>query len=190
MDNVKVFGDVRFLANAPMIRYEPDDWVLHIKGKISGMIEQNGETVKEKEDVGKLRAWVIMTTQAMNDGVRLADVCDAHSDLLFAVYRAIFEEDDDTWAQLNIEPSWDGFLYLHSIDVRPEYRDSGVVIQALETVIRCFCPGGIVAAYGNQLGLTVEEWRQLAFKKIVDSEVVFRDNTHRNPYGLGIPKAD
>ena len=54
--------------------------------------------------------------------------------------------------------------------------------QAVETIIRHFCPTGVVTAYRNVLELTPEEWRALGFRKIAGSEVVYRDNTSVDPY--------
>lgn len=187
MTKVRVIGSVNFSTSAGLVRYDPDDWAMEVEGRIVGAIERDEQIVAEDESVGELAAVLVMTTQAMNDQINLADVCDAHSDSLLEAYAAVFNKKEIPKKELKIEPAWDGFLFVQSITVKAEYRQSGVVAQAIETTIRCYCPGGIVVAHSD-LDLTIDEWRQLGFMKISGSDFRFRDNTCLNPYGLSVPE--
>lgn len=189
MDSLRVFGTVKFSTEAGLVRHEPDHWVMDIKGTITGDIEKDGqEIIASNEVVGELEAFYVMTTQAINDGISLEDACDAHSDSLLAAYSAVFSKGYEPKKALQIEPSWEGFLYIYDVSVKDEYRNTTVVAQAVEALIRCFCPGGIITASKEEISLTVEEWKQLGFMNIARTRYVFRDNCSKNPYGLNVPE--
>jgi hypothetical protein len=118
--------------------------------------------------------------------------CSTHSDHLVGVYEALFAGNDledveadieEPQPELAIAGRWEGLLHLHWLEIDARYRHSGVVPLAIETAIRHFCPGGLVTAYSGVLDLSMEEWTSLGFRKIADSEVVYRDNTAGDPYG-------
>ena len=188
---LRVFGGVRFTTEAPLVRYEPDDWVLEITGQIVGDVENDAsEIIAASEEIGTLAALFVMATQAMNDGMRLEDVCDAHSELLNEVHSAIFESGYDTKEGLAIEPGGEGILYIAEVAVKDEFRESGVVTRAIESLIRSFAPAGIIVADRDELSLKVEEWKQLGFKNIAGTRFAFRDNCCINPYGMSVPEDD
>lgn len=164
-----------------------DDYVIGIEGVVSvhlDLSEPGSGTVFEQEEVGRVFAYEVQTTQAENDGISLYDICDAHSSDLKSVFAALFDvELAEPKEELDVSPTWEGLLYLDRIVVEPEYRNRGVVVSALETTIRSFCPRGVIAAHPHGMGLTVDEWRELGFVKIAGSDVIFRDNASLNPYG-------
>ncbi|MBP89729.1 MAG: hypothetical protein CMJ64_23995 [Planctomycetaceae bacterium] len=45
-----------------------------------------------------------------------------------------------------------------------------------------FCPEGLIVAVEDSLELSIEEWRQLGFRRIAESSFVFRDQLKVNPY--------
>lgn len=180
MDDLEFCGDVRFQIQTPLEQYEYSDWVLEIKGAIIGTLISADEVVAEEVQIGQLSVLSIVTRYVPR---RMYDICDAHSDYLFEVYQALFnEEHEDTKSELGIEEAWDGLLYLDTIEILERFRHSGVVVQAIETASRCFCPGGIITTHRKFLDLTVDEWRQLGFRRVPGSEIVVRENTRRNPY--------
>jgi hypothetical protein len=153
---------------------------------MTAVLQQAVETFRRQKFLEGLRvyAFVVQTTQAMTDGVGLADAFDAHSSNLEAAFAALFDPvAEEPREELEIAPAWEGFLYLDRIVIDPAYRDRGVTVKALEATIRSFCPRGVVAARQGGMGLSVEEWKELGFVKIAGSEVIYRDNVSYNPYG-------
>jgi hypothetical protein len=67
---------------------------------------------------------------------------------------------------LEIEPCFQGFLYIESLEALSEHADA-----VIEAVIRTFAPFGLIAA---PLEL-VKNWEQIRFVQIPYSEIVFRD---------------
>lgn len=159
------------------------DDVLRIEGRIIGGVGREGGLIAEDDNAGIVEAYLVQMMQLAADGVPFADVCEAHSAHLQGVYAALFDEEDKPRAELAIAGGWDVLLHIHWLEIEPRYRDSGVLVQAVETTIRHFCPAGLITAYLNVIELTPEEWRSLGFRKISGSEVVYRDNTSGDPYG-------
>jgi N-acetylglutamate synthase-like GNAT family acetyltransferase len=128
----------------------------------------------------------VSVTEAGNRGEDLFIVCDADSDVLEAAYWALFEETGETREDLDIEPGWNNLLYIESVEVAPRYDNTTIVIRLIETAIAVFCSDGLVIAVEKAFDLTTPEWRELGFKRIAESEFVFRDQLRVNPYGAGI----
>ena len=55
-------------------------------------------------------------------------------------------------------------------------------VQLIDTSIATFGPDGIIVALEQSLDLTIEDWRQLGFKRIAKSPYVYRDQLKVNPY--------
>jgi len=68
------------------------------------------------------------------------------------------------------------------LDIEPEYRDTLLRVQLIETSIAVLCAEGLIVAVEESLDLTVEDWRRLGFKRIAESPFVFRDQLRVNPY--------
>lgn len=176
-------GKIRFTAEASLTQHDLDDDVLRIEGRIIGGVLTDDGFVVEDDNAGFIEAYLVQTMQLASDGVSLGEVCRSHSAQLDGVYTALFDVDDEPRAELAIAGGWDALLHLHWLETEPRYRDAGVLGLAVETAIRHFCPAGLVTAYINVLELTLEEWRELGFRKIAGSDVVYRDNTSGDPYG-------
>lgn len=176
-------GIVRFTAEASLAQHDLDDDVLRIEGRIIGGVLTGDGFVSEDDNAGFIEVYLVQTMQLAADGVSLGEVCRSHSAHLDGVYTALFDSDDELRSELAIAGGWDALLHLHWLETEPKYRNSGVLNQAIETAIRHFCPAGLITAYINVLELTPEEWRQLGFRKIAGSDVVYRDNTSGDPYG-------
>lgn len=110
------------------------------------------------------------------------EVCDADSADLEAVYVTLFDDHGDTKEDLDIEPGWNNLLLIDDVKISPEYENTALRVRLIETSIAMFCPEGLVVAVEEALQLTVEDWRQLGFKRIADSPFVFRDQLRVNPY--------
>ena len=74
-------------------------------------------------------------------------------------------------------------------EIKPTFRNAGIVPHAFETAIAAFGSQGIIAAAMDDergdfvgLDLTIEEWRKLGFAKIAGTQFAFRDNCYENPY--------
>jgi hypothetical protein len=182
MTKVDVYGHIRFTATTPLRATEPDHWVLDIEGEITGDVSHDGKEVAIEERIGRIVAFLVQTTQVFNDGVPLYEVCDAHSAVLDDVCATVFGSDDQPKPELDIEPVADGLLHVALVEVAPEYRESGVAVQAVEAAIRTYCPGGIITAHTDKVNLEPTEWERLGFQSIDGSTVVYRDDTKKNPH--------
>src|SRR5688500_15441769 len=169
----KFHGSIRFAAEAPLEAGDLADYALRVEGRVSGGLGETGDYVSHEDGVGLVEAYLVQTTQLEIDGVDLEDVCRAHSDHLAGVFEALFgaeagiyevgtEEPDGEFLEpregLAIAGRSEGLLHLHWLEVDARLRDSGVVKQMVEAVVRNFCPGGIVTAYRSVLDLSAEEW--------------------------------
>jgi hypothetical protein len=45
-----------------------------------------------------------------------------------------------------------------------------------------FCPDGLIVAVEESLELSIDEWRQLGFRRIAESPFFFREQLKVNPY--------
>ena len=165
--------------------HDPEFYVQEITGTLKAI------TSDTEEPLGTIQLLLAHATQALNNRIHLADVCDAHSDYMVSVYNALFDETGETKPELDIEPAWNDILVLLEFDVPDEFRSTGCVVRAFETAITTFASADlIVAAMEGKLhdfdglDLTVDEWRQLGFKRIAGSQFAFRETCRINPYGI------
>jgi hypothetical protein len=177
--------NIGFSVTVPALpRYEPDSYVLEITGTLHVATNET-----EIQTGGTIKVLKILATEAENEHVRLYDVCDAHSDFLAALYSAVFDQGRESKAELQIEPFWRDILVLWEINIKPAFRNTGIVAHAFETAIAAFGSQDIIAAAldddnGEFIGLplTIDEWKNLGFAKIAGTRFTFRDNCHENPY--------
>jgi hypothetical protein len=187
-DEFPLFCSVDFRTQVPVAPWDTCEFYVHeITGVITAMTSDT-----EEVKAGTIKLLKIQAAQAQNDSVDLLEICDAHSDYLVTLYHALFDENGDTKPDLAIEPSWNDLLVLWEFGVPTEFRKAGAAVRAFETAILAFGSMDLIAAAmeGEQhdfvgLDLTVDEWRQLGFKRIAGSQFAFRDNCCVNPYGLG-----
>jgi len=104
---------------------------------------------------------------------------------LEAAYGALFDVKGETKEDLDIEPGWNSLLYIEAVESEPKYQETTLAVRLIETAIAIFCSDGLVIAVERAFDLTIEEWRQLGFKRIAESEFVFRDQLRVNPYDEG-----
>lgn len=177
------WGHVEFSLTPSLIpRDDPANYVVEIQGMIRA--KSYPPAVDDREgietDVGHMELLLVLSTQACNDGIHLAEVCDSHSSELSHAYATLFKANESPREELEIEPSYNDLLYIDSLDLDEPFHE--LAVRALETAISTFAAGGLIVAVSKELELSVRQWRQLGFKKIVGSEVVFRDNCRVNPY--------
>jgi len=174
-------GSVEFAMTTGTVPWgDPGEYVHNIEGAALAFTDDDDE-----EEVGRIALRLVSVTEAVNQGEDLHLVCDADSAILEAAYCALFDAKGETKEDLDIEPGWNNLLYIESIEAEPEYQETTLAVRLIETAIAIFCSDGLVIAVERAFDLTIEEWRQLGFKRIAGSEFVFRDQLRVNPYGEG-----
>lgn len=185
MDESSVFTSVDFAFSASGAPWDDHEQFVHdITGTIRCIVDDTDEVA-----AGTITVLKVSAVEAINKGLALYELFDAHSQFLEAAYVAIFDGEGEAREELEIEPGWDDILILSDFEIRPEFRNRGVLVEAFEAAIAVFASQGIVVAAMESerhdfvgLDLTVEEWRRLGFIRIAGSQFVFRDNCKFNPY--------
>jgi hypothetical protein len=174
MSDDEFYGAVNFSVSAGLVPWgDPSEYVHTVTGKALDLNEA---------EVGTITLKLVSTTEAENQGERLLDVCDADSAILEAIYATLFDANGKTKDELDIEPGWNNLLFVDAVEIKPEYKNTSVRVQLIETGIAMFSSEGLVVADEESLELTVEEWRRLGFRRIAESPFVFRDQLKLNPY--------
>ena len=177
-------GTVKFALSAGNVPWsDPGEYVHEIMGEALALMDVDAE-----EKAGEITLRLVSVTEAVNRGEDLHEVCGADSAVLEAAYWAVFDENGETKDELDIEPGWNNLLYVEGVEIEPEYRNTTLAVRLIETAIAVFCSDGLVFAVEGSFDLTIEEWRELGFKRIAESRFVFRDQLRVNPYD-GDPSA-
>ena len=178
MKKVEFEGAVEFAMTTGTVPWgDPSEYVHAIEG--TALAFTDGD---EEEEAGRITLRLVSVTEAVNRGEDLFVVCDADSAILEAAYWALFDEKGETKEDLDIEIGWNNLLYIESEEVEPEYHDTTIAVRLIETAIAIFCSDGLVIAVEAAFDLSIEDWRELGFKRIAESEFVFRDQLRVNPY--------
>jgi hypothetical protein len=178
MKNVEFDGTVEFSMTTGTVPWQdPSEYVHNIEGTALAFTDDDAE-----EEVGRIALRLVSVTEAVNRGEDLFIVCDADSAVLEAAYWALFNKTGETKEELDIEPGWNNLLYIEAVESEPEYHDTTIAVRLIETAIAIFCSEGLVIAVEDAFDLSIEEWRELGFKRIAESEFVFRDQLRVNPY--------
>ncbi len=174
MSHEEFYGTVNFSVSAGLVPWgDPSEYVHTVTGKALDL---------DEEEVGTITLKLVSTTEAENQGELLYDVCDADSATLEAIYATLFGTSDETKDELDIEPGWNNLLLIETVDIKVGYEKTPLRVQLIETGIAMFCPEGLIVAVEDSLDLTIEDWRQLGFRRIAESPYVFRDQLKVNPY--------
>jgi len=174
MTDKEFFGTVEFSVSAGLVPWgDPGEYVHTVTGKAFDLNEN---------EVGTITLKLVSTTEAENQGERLFDVCDADSAILEAVYATLFDANGETKDELDIEPGWNNLLFVDAVEIQPGHEETSLRVQLIKTGIAMFCPEGLIFADEDSLNLTVDEWRQLGFRRIAESHFVYRDQLKVNPY--------
>jgi hypothetical protein len=178
MNDKEFFGTVDFSVSAGLVPWgDPGEYVHTVTG--TAIVLQD---VEVEDEAGEITLKLVSATEAMNQGEGLYDVCDADSAILEAIYATLFNANGESKEDLDIEPAWNNLLFIDDVNISQGYENTSLRVQLIETSIAMFCPEGLIVAVEESLDLTVEDWRQLGFKRIADSPFVFRDQLRVNPY--------
>ena len=148
---------------------------------VSGTIIAYSETDEEIE-TGEIVLRIVLVTEATNTGEDLFDVCDADSAVLEGIYAALVDSQGELREELDIEPGWNNLVLVEKVEVDPEFRQTTLTIQTIETALAMFASEGLVVAVEEGLELSIEEWKRLGFVRIAGKGLVFRDQLKKNPY--------
>jgi ribosomal protein S18 acetylase RimI-like enzyme len=171
-------GTVEFAMTSGTVPWQdPSEYVHNIEGTALAFTDDDAE-----EEVGQIALRLVSVTEAVNRGEHLFIICDADSAVLEAAYGALFDAKGETKEDLDIEPGWNNLLYIEAVESEPEYQETTLAVRLIETAIAIFCSDGLVIAVEKAFDLSIEEWRELGFKRIAESEFVFRDQLRVNPY--------
>ena len=171
-------GTVEFAMTTGTVPWQdPGEYVHTIEGTAFAFTDGDDE-----EEAGQITLRLVSVTEAVNRGEHLFVVCDADSAVLEAAYWVLFNKTGETKEELDIELGWNNLLYIEAVESEPEYQDTTLAVRLIETAITIFCSDGLVIAVEEAFDLTIEEWRELGFKRIAESEFVFRDQLRVNPY--------
>ena len=174
MSDEEVFGTVEFLVSAGLVPWnDPGEYVHTITGKALDLNE---------EEIGTITLKLVSATEAEKQSERLFDVCDVDSAILGSIYATLFDTNGETRDELDIDPGWNNLLFVEAVEIKPEHGKTGPRVALIETSIVMFCPEGLIVAMEDSLNLTIEELRQLGFRRIVDLPFVFRDQRKVNRY--------
>lgn len=178
MNDNEFSGTVEFSVSAGLVPWrDPGEYVHSITGTAIVL-----DAIESGHEAGEITLKLVSATEATNRGERLYDVCDADSATLEAIYATLFDANGETKEDLDIEPGWNNLLFIDDMKIEPEYQDTLLRVQLIETSIAVLCPEGLIVAVEESLELTVEDWRRLGFKRIAESPFVFRDQLRVNPY--------
>ena len=167
-------GVVNFSVSAGLVPWSDlGEYVHTVTGKVLDLNE---------DEVGTITLRLVSATEAENQGKQLFEVCDADSAILDEIYATLFDSNDETKDDLDIEPGWNNLLFVDAVEIKAGYEKTSLRVQLIETGIAMFCPEGLIVAVEDSLELTVEEWRRLGFRRIAESPFVFRDQLRVNPY--------
>ena len=171
-------GTVEFATTTGTAPWQdPSEYVHTIDGTALAFTDGDDE-----EEAGRITLRLVSVTEAVNRGEDLFIICDADSAILEAAYWALFDKKGETKEDLDIEPGWNNLLYIESVEVEPECQETTIAVRLIETAIAIFCSDGLVIAVEAAFDLSIEEWKELGFKRIAESEFVFRDQLRVNPY--------
>lgn len=182
---------VRFFAKEVAANWDYEEaFVTEVVGTVIGAISDNEET-----EFGTITLLKVSACEAANRHFSLLEICDSHSDFLVSAFTAILDANEETKDELEIEPGWCDLLVLWEFDVKPEYRKNSIVVKAFEAAMNFLGPRDLVVAamegeHYIGLELTIEEWRELGFKKVAGTQFVFRDSACLNPYTHPRPDND
>jgi len=174
MSDQEFYGTVHFSVSAGVVPWDdPSEYVHTVTGTA---LDRN------EDEVGTITLKLVSTTEAVNQGVRFLDVCDADSAILEAIYSTLFDTKGETKDELDIEPGWNNLLFVDTVEIKAGFEKTSLQVQLIDTSIAVFCSEGLVVAVEDSLDLTIEDWRRLGFRRIVGSSFVFRDQLKLNPY--------
>jgi hypothetical protein len=174
MNDDELFGTVDFSVSAGLVPWgDPSEYVHTITGRALDLNE---------DEVGTITLKLVSSTEAENQGESLYDVCDADSAILEAIYATLFDAQGETKDDLDIEPGWNDLLFVDAVEIKAGYETLSFRVQLIETGIAMFCPDGVIVAVEESLELSIDEWRQLGFRRIAKSPFVFREQLKVNPY--------
>ena len=85
--------------------------------------------------------------------------------------------------ELGEEPLLGNLLFVDRIELDDEYTGQRLEFSLIQTAIRAFGPC-LTVAYEGSPSLSMEDCRELGFKRIAGSPFVFIEHMLRNPYEL------
>jgi GNAT superfamily N-acetyltransferase len=153
---------VRFTIQIDCENVEPSRIIPHIHGEIFDYPEEGfGEELGQK--IGRLNAYLVQRSRAVNDGASLFDAMDSIDQSVYDCYAALFEEPTVEWGEA-VEKLYRGeigqedVLFLDSIELEPKHRGKGIGPQVVRELIATFASSGIALVACKPFPLQYSQW--------------------------------
>lgn len=143
-DDILRCYSVDFVASSPLELAEEAEYVTEVTGTILQHIERDGCLPPESKRVGTIMAYRLDGGRALNDGVDLADVCDAHSQTLADLHGLLFRrtfEFSPVVAKVFPDASTPDVLLIDLVELIPEVRGRGLGLRAARRMMNLFETG-------------------------------------------------
>ncbi len=153
--------------------YDPSEYLLEVTGHVKATFDT--EDYGDPQPAGELKLLIIKMAEARKARVQICGICDCHSSDMEEVWSTLFA-DDELKEEFDLQSPSGDLLYLDEIALLPEYEDSPLYFQVIETAIASFASRGLVVAYRTAFNDDAKRWRKLSFKEIPRSELLVRQN--------------
>jgi len=124
---------------------DPDDFIYETSGDLFSVDDNDG-----REFVGKFRLYYVDVERAINEGMPLFNVFDAHSHIV-EYYDAVFGSNAPDFSDrliklLNHDVLGSNVLVLDRLEILPQYRGSKLGLSIMRHMIRRFAAGAAIVA--------------------------------------------
>ena len=180
MNSDEVIGSVRlsFAIGLKPWKNEASAYFFPARGEIVARLDVPGDPTA-LEIVGRIELTVVKFTEAYNDHVDLADVF--HAAGFDEVHSAFFKKNGDFKEPLEDTILPGEIIIIESLKLEPKFRQTSLLVQAVETTIPSFSSNSFVISRQATLDRGNKEWHELGFDLVQGTNLVYRHNSEIDP---------
>jgi hypothetical protein len=128
----------------------------------------------------------VLWNDAVADGESLFEICDNDSGGLCEVFTVICDEEEKLRPELEIEDAFDYVVFIYNVVLHPDVQHHAKAI--LDPVADLFGHGVLVGTWRGIVGLSDSDFAELGFRKVVDTELIYRQSAFESDFGRKFPR--
>ncbi len=165
-------GVVEFSFSSQLKPWDADssEYLLEVTGRVEAVLDT--EDFYDLQSAGELKLLIVKLAEARKEHMPLGTICDSDFSDLEEVWATLFH--DQFKEELGLQSPNGDLVYFEEITLLPEYENSPLFFQAIETAIATFASRGLAVAYRSLFNDDAKRWRKLGFKEIPRSELLVR----------------
>ena len=167
---------------APIARTMQDDYVREITIDVRCFDEGGAEHYL----AGRIAVSQVLWIDAVADGESLFEICDNDSQSLYEVFTALCDDSGQVREEFEIDEVFNHLMFVYRVVLHPAVQPHAKAI--LDAAVDLLGHDALVVMWRGLGGVPDSDLAELGFRKVVATDLICRQSTHRSKFSENYPR--